>query len=386
MKRPFLTALLSLFLLLFSNRLPAAEAGAPAASGSYFANPVFLLLLGFIVLLIIVIYALAQAVSAAGQFYKEKNFGKGKKILSVMILLVAGTSTARAEEVSAPVTFHDPNWWGIDPLTFWLLISVILFQLFIIYMLRAQLFHFMGVYERREAAKKVQPSLLERINASVDIEKEEEILFDHSYDGIRELDNNLPPWWKYGFYLTIIVAFAYLMNYHVLGTGDLQLEEYRKELVQADIQMKEYLKKASNLVDETNVKLLTDNTSLSTGRELFSANCVACHGNNGEGKVGPNLTDDYWLHEGGIRNIFKTIKFGYPEKGMKSWKDDFSPSQIACIASFVKSLHGSHPANPKEIQGELYFDSKDSMAVLHADTLKNDTIVAKDSLEKTHKK
>ena len=95
----------------------------------------------------------------------------------------------------------------------------------------------------------------------------------------------------------------------------------------------------------------------------YKTNCAVCHGVNGEGNVvGPNLTDDHWLHKGSIKDIFKTIKYGVPEKGMKSWAADFSPLQIAQLASYVKSLHGSNPPNAKEKQGELFAES-DGMVV-----------------------
>ncbi|HSC37770.1 MAG TPA: c-type cytochrome, partial [Chitinophagaceae bacterium] len=93
---------------------------------------------------------------------------------------------------------------------------------------------------------------------------------------------------------------------------------------------------------------------LEGGKTVFLQNCSPCHGKSGEGVVGPNLTDDYWLHGGGVKDIFKTIKYGWPEKGMKSWKDDLSPTQIAQLSSFIKSLRGTHPPNGKEQQGELY--------------------------------
>jgi cytochrome c oxidase cbb3-type subunit 3 len=111
---------------------------------------------------------------------------------------------------------------------------------------------------------------------------------------------------------------------------------------------------------------------ITEGATLYSKNCIACHGDKGQGGVGPNLTDDYWIHKGGIRDIFYTIKYGWAEKGMKSWKEDFSPVQIAQLASFVKTLHGTNPPAPKEKQGELYTENdatpSDSTATTPADT------------------
>ena len=203
-------------------------------------------------------------------------------------------------------------------------------------------------------------NILEKINASVDIEKEADIMLDHNYDGIVELDNNLPPWWKYGFYLTIVIGIIYLINYHVTGTGDLQTAEYEKSLVIAKAEVDEYMRTSANNVDETTVKQL-EGADLESGKDLFMANCAACHGKLGEGTVGPNLTDAYWLYGGSLQDIFKTIKYGWVDKGMKSWKEDFSPIQIAQIASFIKTLNGTNPAGAKVAQGELYKEEKNTI-------------------------
>src|SRR5690606_25602191 len=146
---------------------------------------------------------------------------------------------------------------------------------------------------------------------------EQTIMLDHDYDGIRELDNVLPPWWKYGFYVTILVAVIYMVVYHVTDSLPLQKAEYEASLKKAEADVAEYMKNASSNVDETSVKMLTDATDLEAGKEIHSMSCVACHGRFGEGGVGPNLTDDYWMHKGGIADIFKSIKYGWPDKGMK---------------------------------------------------------------------
>ena len=131
------------------------------------------------------------------------------------------------------------------------------------------------------------------------------------------------------------------------------------------------MKKSANKVDENTVVYLTDATSLGEGKKIFTTICAACHLADGGGSVGPNLTDDYWLHGGGIKDIFKTIKYGWPEKGMKSWKDDYTPVQIAQLASYVKSLHGTKPGKPKEPQGVLY---EEKAAAVTADTTKKTVI------------
>ena len=121
---------------------------------------------------------------------------------------------------------------------------------------------------------------------------------------------------------------------------------------QADAAKKVYLAHAANLIDENTVKESADAAVVSAGAAVFQTNCVACHGDKGQGVVGPTLTDEYWLHGGKINNVFKTIKYGIPEKGMISWEKTLTPKQISDVANFVKSLKGTNPPNPKAPQGE----------------------------------
>ncbi|MBL7711082.1 MAG: c-type cytochrome, partial [Chitinophagaceae bacterium] len=157
-----------------------------------------------------------------------------------------------------------------------------------------------------------------------------------------------------GFTISILFALGYMWRYHVAHAAPLQDEEYTIAVTEAKARIDEYLKTQANNVDENTVVVLGAD-GIAAGQALFASNCVACHGDKGQGaSVGPNLSDNYWLHQGGIKDIFKSIKYGWQEKGMKSWKDDFSPTQIAQLASYVHSLKGSDPAGAKEPQGELY--------------------------------
>jgi cytochrome c oxidase cbb3-type subunit 3 len=188
---------------------------------------------------------------------------------------------------------------------------------------------------------------------AIPLEKEADHVLDHDYDGIRELDNALPPWWKYGFYITILVAVIYLLRFHVWHTGPTPEQEYNTEMATAAKQIEEYRKKAGDMVDEKTVTL-ADAAGIAEGKKIFQSNCFACHGAKGEGGVGPNLTDNYWLHGGTINEVFKTIKYGVPEKGMQSWEKTYSPSEIRDLASYVKSLAGTNPPNAKAPQGEPF--------------------------------
>lgn len=218
--------------------------------------------------------------------------------------------------------------------------------------------------EELEAEQEARPSLYQRIMYALTkakpIEKEADILLDHDYDGIKELDNSLPPWWVWGFYITILYSAIYLLHFHVLGTGPSSIEELERELALAEKQKEEYLRTAANLIDETNVQYLTAAANLENGRKIYEQNCASCHAIDGGGLVGPNLTDDYYIHGGSIQDIFKVIKYGVLEKGMLAWKDILSPAQIQDVASYVKSLRGTTPANPKEPQGTLYLDDEKS--------------------------
>ncbi|WKN31588.1 cbb3-type cytochrome c oxidase N-terminal domain-containing protein [Porifericola rhodea] len=203
--------------------------------------------------------------------------------------------------------------------------------------------------------------IMKRLTDAVPVDREEEIMTDHAYDGIVELDNNLPPWWKAMFYLTIVFGLAYLLHFHVFDTGDLQNEEYEKQMAMAKAEVDAYLATSANNIDESNVTFVEDEGRIANGQTLFVQKCAPCHGQAGEGGVGPNLADSYWIHGGSVNDIFKTIKYGVPAKGMIPWNSQLSPSEMQDISSFIITLEGSNPPNPKEPQGELY--ERDKMAM-----------------------
>jgi len=184
------------------------------------------------------------------------------------------------------------------------------------------------------------------------IEKEGEIAMEHQYDGIVELDNPTPPWFMYLFYITIIFGGIYLFYYHIVPDNSLsQDEEYTIEVKVAEKAKEEYMKKFANSVNEDNVKALTAKTDLDEGASIYATNCVACHGDKGQGGVGPNLTDKFWLHGGNIKSLFHTITNGVPEKGMIAWNKTLNPVQIQKVSSFILSLQGTNPPGAKEPQG-----------------------------------
>lgn len=196
----------------------------------------------------------------------------------------------------------------------------------------------------------------EKLLGQKPMEVESEIILDHNYDGIKELDNNLPPWWIWGFYISIVFAVVYMLRFHVFD-GYTQLDELETELADAKVAIEAYKKNAKDLVNADTVELLTDASDLSAGKSVFETNCIACHMSDGGGGIGPNLTDDAWILGGGIKNVFQVVaEGGRSGKGMIAWKAQLKPLQMAQVSSYVLSLQGTTPANPKAPEGEIWID------------------------------
>ena len=180
----------------------------------------------------------------------------------------------------------------------------------------------------------------------------ERLIKDHDYDGIRELDNDLPPWWKWLFYITIIFAVVYLIRIFVFQSDDLiQGREYNNEMAAAQANMPE--KPAAEATFK--VELLTDDASLAAGQETWTKICAACHLADGGGLVGPNMTDNYWIHGNTVQDLYNTVTNGVIEKGMIPYKDQLSDQARLDVVSYILvKLQGTTPANPKAPQGTEY--------------------------------
>ncbi|EEI89521.1 putative cytochrome c oxidase, cbb3-type, subunit III [Sphingobacterium spiritivorum ATCC 33300] len=201
------------------------------------------------------------------------------------------------------------------------------------------------------------------------ISEEKDIVIDHSYDGIKELDNPIPIWFNALFYSTITFGIIYLLVYHVFGWGLNQDQEYVREVAQAEKAKQEYLAQVADLIDETSITVDETGAYGCSGKAIFAANCSACHGQAGEGGIGPNLTDRFWLHGGEIKDVFKTVKYGVPDKGMVPWEQTLSPAQIAEVSNYIVSIRDTKPGNPKEPQGaEVEYASAEKDAEAETDT------------------
>lgn len=352
---------LFLFLLIPFN---VFAAGPPKPSD--ISNPFAQVLLVVIIVLAVCIAILANVLLGAAQIKMKKE--KAAKLLSIVVLL-ALSNTSFAQE--ATTTTKSDLISGISSNGFYGLLSVVFLELIILlaliynlkFMLRKEKVAILETEGETEIVQKEATSFSkwwDNINKFRPVQEEAAIDLGHDYDGIRELDNRLPPWWLYGFYLCVIFAGIYLWRYHVAHSAPLSKEELAIELKKGEEDKAAYLKNAANNIDETTVKYLTAEADLAAGKKIFTTVCAACHLADGGGSVGPNLADEYWIHGGSIQDIFKTLKYGWVEKGMKSWKDDYTPMQIAQISSFVKSLQGTKPAKAKEPQGTIYTDTGSS--------------------------
>jgi cytochrome c oxidase cbb3-type subunit 3 len=354
------------------------------------ANYLEYLMIAIAILLVVVIWVLANVLGMISK--KAVEVSKlGNKVLMIGFIVLGSmfANGAKAQGAIADTTAKAVSvdyYGGLSYSTFWTLSTVLALELLIVFVL---VLFIRGLWkvihpapiELKESETK-ESWLISKWHAldkkfltkAIPLEQEADRLLDHDYDGIRELDNALPPWWKYGFIITIFIAALYLLKYEVWHSGPNPTEEYNSEMTSAKEQVDNYLASMKNNVDEKTVTM-SDAAGIAAGGVSFAKTCTPCHGTKGEGGVGPNLTDDYWLHGGKIADLFKTIKYGYPDKGMQSWQATFSPVQIQELASYVKSLKGTNPPNGKAPQGDLFKEElvgKDSTATV----AKKDSVIA----------
>lgn len=346
---------------------PALAADAPAPS--LFSNPLAVTLLLLMGVLLIVIAVLANLLIGSADWrlksVRKQKTAIIKPISAILLLLISSAAMAQDAGGATATSSAVQSIGGLAPSVFYVMVSVVFLELAIILVLLINIRFLVKaarekdlpeteILEQKAVVKKKTYDWWNKINKFKPVEQEKDIDLGHEYDGIRELDNRLPPWWLWGFYITIFFGIVYLWRYHIAESAPLSEEEFKISMQRGEEEVQAYLKKKGESVDENTVVVLSDESDLAGGEKVYTTSCVACHGAKGEGGVGPNLTDDYWLHGGDIKGIFKTIKYGVDGKGMASWQAVYSPKQIAQVASYIKSLHGTNPPNPKEQQGEFY--------------------------------
>ena len=361
------------FLLLLATVFTASAYAQPTLlpAKPVVTNYMEILMITVALLLVVVVWVLANVLMMVSK--KAVEHAKSNPKIMMIFVVVMGSMFAKKGFAQTTVAISDTTtqvvstdfYGGVSYNTFWTMATVISLELLIVFILVLfikNIFRSIHPLEKIIVEGKLQSdSWLIRtwhrldkqfFTKAIPLEKEADMLLDHNYDGIKELDNALPPWWKYGFYITIVVAVFYILKFEVWHTGMNPTQEYAEEMSAAKIQTDAYLAAAKDNVDENSVTDL-DSKGAAAGKEIFTKTCVACHLAEGQGSVGPNLTDDYWIHGGKIDEIFKTIKYGYPDKGMQSWQTTFSPIQMQELASYIKSLKGTNPPNAKAPQGDL---------------------------------
>ncbi len=337
---------------------PAAETQAKSADGAlspevtYVPNydrnlTMFYFLSILLIIQVIGIFVLGGSLTSIVKLELNKK-RNGSDVVKMIAVVVGMFSLIAMSNTASALSFMQPGDAGEEALP-WLLVEdsdiffMILVNIFALGILLYMRRSFMEMLRTIRPEMVVQRSLRRKktvnkvLTDAVPIEEEHTILMHHEYDGIRELDNNLPPWWLWGFYFTIGFAIVYIFNYHILKTSDLQIEAYNKDMKKADIEVAAYLEKMAMNVDENTATLLTESKDLSAGKAIFEANCVSCHLANGSGEIGPNLTDKYWIYGFDIKDIFKTVKNG-TSKGMPEHNSKLNPVQIQQVSSYVLSL------------------------------------------------
>jgi len=193
-----------------------------------------------------------------------------------------------------------------------------------------------------------------------DLGTEEDIMLDHDYDGIKELDNVLPPWWLYGFYITIAISIFYYFQVFYNSEEYSQEKEYATAVADGKAEVEAYKAANPQLFDNSNIVAFTDADNLAKGKELFtSKTCFACHLNDLGGSIGPNLTDNKWILGGDVKSLFNTIsKGGRPGKGMIAWESTISREEMIQLASYIISMQGTQPAVPKAPEGDIIWPAE----------------------------
>jgi cytochrome c oxidase cbb3-type subunit 3 len=183
-------------------------------------------------------------------------------------------------------------------------------------------------------------------------EPNEQRLLDDEYDGIQEYDNPMPGWWVWIFWATIVFSALYWLNVPGVGPGKGRIANYEREVAGAQAKYGSRVPApGSGPTDAQLIAFAQDPAKRAQGKSVFETSCAPCHRADGGGVIGPNLTDDFWIHGGRPTQILHTITTGVADKGMPAWGTVLKPDDLPAVAAYVMSLHGTHPPAPKEPQG-----------------------------------
>ncbi|MFN8251707.1 MAG: cbb3-type cytochrome c oxidase N-terminal domain-containing protein [Ferruginibacter sp.] len=377
--------LIAMPLLLAAGTAAAQDAAAAEKTVMSSYNQLATLLVVMTIVLAFVIWGLGQVLVILSRQLMEKSKAAAKVVavlVGTALLFVA--QSASAQDATAAAVKEVPNYGGLSSTTFYFFaitvvveVLAILFLAFSIRRVYKELIPAKAAATEKSGIRLWWDNMDKKLfTKAVPVEKEADVLLDHDYDGIKELDNALPPWWKYGFYITIVVAFIYIGYYHTFGSGKSPFQEYTAEMDRAKIEKEAYDAQNKDKIDESNVPMANAD-GLAKAKQIFGEKCWPCHGKLGEGGAGPNLTDDYWIHKGSLNDIYKSIKTGYPDKGMQSWATNYSPKEMSFLASYIKTLHGTNPPNAKAPQGDLFTETAAPAAADSAKGKASDSAAAK---------
>lgn len=350
--------------------LPMNAQGATAptpSTGSGFHLDMDTALFAIAFTLAVVIIALLGVLQSSIRYYINNNKNLMKSILWILMIFYT-SQEALAQQVNA-ASSSAQSFKFLLSVQGWILLIVIAIEIYALILIRKWIRFYTGIEKFETRSSEIKPSWWDRINAFKSIDSEGDIDTGHNYDGIRELDNITPPWFTAAFLGTILFAAVYLYRYHIAQSAPLQLKEYEPAMKIAEQEQALYLSEKGDQIDENNVTLLAPG-QYEEGKTIFKTTCAVCHGDKGQGLVGPNLTDDYWIHGGSVKEIFTVIKYGVLDKGMRNWKDEYGANQIAQLTSYIKSLKGTNPPGAKAAQGTLYTEATTGTPDVSQDTTK----------------
>jgi cytochrome c oxidase cbb3-type subunit 3 len=278
-----------------------------------------------------------------------------KRINLFMAFSILSTSLLFAQEAAETATQT-----GINPLNLimYFIAGLLLFVTFILYRVARHLRKFMkGQFATEEEKMYDSRSSWEKIFQLKPVGTDKDTMINEPHDGIYELDNPPPPWFMFLFYGCVVFAIIYMVRFSITKDMPRQEDEYIAEIEEANIAKEARLALEGDLIDESNVVLATAAEDIAAGEALYVKKaCAACHGEKLEGKagLGPNLTDEYWKHGGGVKEVFTTLKYGVLEKGMRAWDGELSPKKMQQVASYVLSMQGTNPPNAKAPEGDKW--------------------------------